>query len=211
MSRITIKELYKQKETHPFPDVTVTITMLWDSFFASRYPFLQAYRNSSDTFDKYFARKFASFEYDTIFESNSSEISRFKEDIAAITTINAAKFNELFRLEELDDEKYSLYNNYDMTETAHTSATADLGTRTDITSVSPYDTDNFAPNGKSELGAQLNTNTGDSTLTRVGNIGVMTVSDMLEKHDDLFSRYISFYDKIFEVIVRELLYIGEVD
>lgn len=211
MSRITIKELYKQKEQHVAPDVTVTVPMLWDSIYATRHPFLEFYRNASNNIDKYFTRKFATFEYDTIFESSHSELYRFKEDIAAITEINANKFNELFRLENLDDEKYSLYNNYDMTERAHTSATADLGTRTDITSVSPYDTNNFAPNGKSELGAQLNTNTGDSTLTRVGNIGVMTVSDMLEKHDDLFSRYVSFYDKIFEVIVRELLYVGEVD
>lgn len=211
MSRITIKELYKQKEQHITPEVVVPIPMLWDSSYAVRHPFLEFYRSNINNIDKYFARKFASFEYDTIFESNASEISRFKEDIAAITEINASKFTELFRLENLDDDKYSLYNNYDMTERAHTSATADLGSRTDISSVSPYDTNNFTPNGKSELGAQLNTNTDDSTLTRVGNIGVMTVSDMLAKHDDLFSRYISFYDKIFEVIVRELLYIGEVD
>lgn len=211
MDRISIKEIYNQRETHPTPDTTVFITMLWDSLAALRYPFLQFYRDNSPAIDKYFTRKYASFEYDPIFESDKKEIHRFKEDVSAITEINANKFAELFRLENLDDEKYSLYNNYDMTETAHTSATADLGSRTDISSVSPYDTDTFSGNGKNELGAQLNTNVGDSTLTRVGNIGVMTVSDMIAKHEELFSKYISFYDRIFEIIARELLYVGEVD
>lgn len=111
-------------------------------------------------------------------------------------------------MEGIDDELYSLYNNYDMTETAHSEATIDTGSRTDTQSVNPYDGSAFTESGQNEMGAQHNTSGGDSTLHRVGNIGVMTVSDMLTRHDELFSKYVSFYDKLFSMFADEYLYIG---
>lgn len=52
-----------------------------------------------------------------------------------------------------------------------------------------------------------NTGTEDYELHRYGNIGVMTVTDMLKKHDDYWTHY-EFYEKIFRDIARELLMIG---
>lgn len=110
------------------------------------------------------------------------------------------------------------------------------GSQTDDTThkVAPYDSSDFSNNTKDEevkgqrtdteelsKGQQVNetestkgsqtdslerTYTEDYTLHRKGNIGVMTVSDMLKKHKDFWDMW-SFYEYIFKEICKELLLI----
>lgn len=58
-----------------------------------------------------------------------------------------------------------------------------------------------------EIDTLNNTGTEDYELHRYGNIGVMTVTDMLKKHEEYWTAY-EFYEKIFRDIARELLMIG---
>ena len=57
-------------------------------------------------------------------------------------------------------------------------------------------------------GVQNNTHTGNDketyTMSRVGNIGIMTGTDMLRKHSDYWTYY-EFYTYIFREIAKELL------
>lgn len=110
------------------------------------------------------------------------------------------------------------------------------GSQTDDTThkVAPYDSSDFSNNTKDEevkgqrtdteelsKGQQVNetesvkgsqtdslerTYTEDYVLHRKGNIGVMTVSDMLKKHKDFWDMW-SFYEYIFKEICKELLLI----
>lgn len=110
------------------------------------------------------------------------------------------------------------------------------GSQTDDTThkVAPYDSSDFNNNTKDEeikgqrtdteelsKGQQVNetesvkgsqtdslerTYTEDYVLHRKGNIGVMTVSDMLKKHKDFWDMW-SFYEYIFKEICKELLLI----
>lgn len=110
------------------------------------------------------------------------------------------------------------------------------GSRTDDTThkIAPYDSSQFSNNtldtldkgqqinsGSLTKGQQVNetettkgsqndtlerTYEEDYTLHRKGNIGVMTVSDMLRKHKDFWDMW-SFYEYIFKEICKELLLI----
>lgn len=202
MSRTKIIDIYKEV----IGQQTGNRAMFGDSF-PGTMEFMDAYLVEYNNFDRYFAHKYTTFEYEDIL-STSSPVSSFQNDFFSFLTININKLKELYRMEVIDDTLYSLYNNYDMTETAHSEATIDTGSRTDTQSVNPYDGTTFTQSGQNEMGAQHNTSGGDSTLHRVGNIGVMTVSDMLTRHDELFSKYVSFYDKLFAMFADEYLYIG---
>ena len=97
------------------------------------------------------------------------------------------------------------------------------GSRTDDTThkIAPYDSADFNNNTKDILdkGSQTNessltkgsqndslerTYEEDYTLHRKGNIGVMTVSDMLKKHKQFWDMW-SFYEYIFKEICKDLL------
>lgn len=92
---------------------------------------------------------------------------------------------------------------------------------TTTSKIAPYDSDNFfndneiietiggrQDSSSNKKGAETdtlnNTGTENYTLTRKGNIGVQTVTDMLDKHKKFWSIY-EFYTMIFREIARELL------
>lgn len=106
------------------------------------------------------------------------------------------------------------------------SGSATTGTQSNSSTgkVAPYDTETFYNQNSLEesMGARTDTNTftkgeqvdasttsGEEayTLTRKGNIGVQTGTDMLDKHQALWSRY-EFYAMIFREICAELLLVG---
>ena len=112
------------------------------------------------------------------------------------------------------------------------STTTGEQTTTVTTKVAPYDSEDFANNGQdtsvagqrqdsltegqqldsssSTKGQQIDdlnrTYTEDYTLHRVGNIGVQTVTDMLQKHVKMWSVW-EFYEYIFKEICKDLLLI----
>jgi hypothetical protein len=79
-----------------------------------------------------------------------------------------------------------------------------LGARSDSHNLGAH-TDGFTKGAQSD--SHSGSGTEDYTLHRYGNIGVMTVTDMLKKHDDFWTVW-EFYERIFRDIARELLMIG---
>lgn len=212
MSKLkTINELYKYSKSANRP--------LLSSFNA---PFWQEYIDNYARYDKLFNRTYFTFKY---FLQDGSEslaeiTSDFTDAVYEHLMVNRKKYEELYRVYILADEKYSLTDNYDITETMDRDTYADTNdtfgsrhdTSNDISKVVPYDTTNEFEDGSnsgnydkgSQIDSHLTTGTEDYTLHRKGNIGVTTITDMISKHDTYWSKY-RFYTMIFENISRELL------
>lgn len=188
--------------------------------------FWQPYITNYDKYDALFRRMFVSFKY--FLQEDEADIedvvTDFVNDVYNHLLANDKKYSELYRVLVLPDNKYSITDNYDVTETMDRDTTSnnvnDYGQRSDSNgntstgSVSPYDNNTFnnstqvSDTGSFTKGSEHdtldNTGTEDYTLHRVGNIGVMTITDMLKKHTDYWSDY-EFYTYIFKDIARELL------
>ena len=222
--------------------------------------FWKEYRTNHTNYDRVFNRMFNSFfpfmqqEDDTL----SDVVDAFRQDVYDHLLMNQKKYEELYRVQVIPDEDYSLVNNYDMQEimdkdgtdnqdntygSRQDSGSFTKGSRTDntttgeqtttvTTKVAPYDSDDFSNNGQdttvagqrqdsltegqqldsssSTKGQQIDdlnrTYTEDYTLHRVGNIGVQTVTDMLQKHVKMWTMW-EFYEYIFKEICKDLLLI----
>lgn len=243
---ITVKQMYNKCKA----DNTALLSTFNANFWA---PYIANYSH----YDSLFRRLYDSFAYFLQEWGDSVEevTNDFTADVYNHLLVNEKKYAELFRINVLADENYSLTNNYDMTEvmsrqTGETIGSrtdneqTTLGSRTDTTSatqgqqdsstenqVTPYDAEEYYDNGRnisrsgertdtssSIIGGQTNntqniqgsqSNSGSEnyTLTRKGNIGVMTATDMLEKHKGFWTLW-DFYGMIFGDICRELLVIG---
>lgn len=189
----------------------------------------------SDDYDLVFRRLYYSFIYfmQSKDETTAEVVDNFVTDVQNILRVHSKEFEQLWRVHTLNKEAYGLTDNYDMTEelTKYTGET--LGSRTDSTSlttgaqitgttskVAPYDSNNFSNHNDVEVnagarsdstsatyGTQTNTGSENYTLTRKGNIGVMTSSDVIKKHIELWESF-NFYHYVFGVIARELLTVG---
>lgn len=225
----TVNDMYGYSSTHSLP--------LLSNFNA---PFWMEYIENYEHYDKLFRRNFYSFKYFLQNEDEELTITtrHFIDDVFTHLLVNEKKYSELYRIYKLEDEKYSITDNYDITETMDKTVNEEtenvLGSRVDITQnsigtqnntltglVSPYDSSSFynenetqesiggrADNGNFEKGEQINNtdiaNIEKYTLTRKGNIGVQTVTDMLTKYDKYWTNY-KFYEMIFREISKELL------
>lgn len=97
----------------------------------------------------------------------------------------------------MDSENF--YNN--------TNSIENIGSKTDsLTFTKGVETDSNTIVKGSETDGFDNTSTEDYVLTRKGNIGVQTVTDMLDKHKKFWTRW-EFYYFIFMEISKELLMI----
>lgn len=246
--------------------------------------FWKDYRDNYTRYDKVFNRMFNSFRYFMQDEDDtlSDVVSNFRDEVYNHLLMNNKKYDELYRVQVIPDDDYSLVNNYDMYEymdkdssdnqdntygiridsidilygsrldvgsatkgEREDSTTNNIGTQsnTSTQSVAPYDSETFANNTQQSdslgaredsieftEGSQTDTNqftkgsqndkttntkgsqiddlnrtmTEDYELHRVGNIGVQTVSDMLQKHIKVWSVW-EFYEYIFKEISKELL------
>lgn len=212
----------------------------------SNYPadFWSDYIANHARYDSIFRRMFKSYVYFMQEKDDSIEdiTADFKEDVYNHLLINHKKYSELYRINQISDEEYSLLNNYNITEKMDRDTTKNndntYGDREDSTisnigsqtsnstdKVSPFDSENFYNDNSNQttMGARLDdgtfskgeqidalkeVGTEDYTLTRVGNIGVMTGTDMLDKHYRYWNMY-EFYTMIFKDICKELLLVGE--
>lgn len=224
----TVKDMYKYASDNS--------TKLLSNYSAD---FWGDYRTNYATYDKLFCRLFRSWFYflQERDEDISDIVTDFTADVYAHLLLNDKKYSELYRINVLPDDDYSLINNYDMHEDMDKDTTSNntntYGSREDsdgigaqsntrTNEVAPFDSSSFNNESKvsDSLGARSdthtkgsqedtlnNTGTEDYALHRYGNIGVMTVTDMLRKHDEYWTMY-EFYEKIFQDIARELLMIG---
>lgn len=222
--------------------------------------FWSDYRTNHTNYDRVFNRMFNSFKPFMQLEDDTLEevVEQFRQDVYDHLLINQKKYEELYRIQVIPDEDYSLVNNYDMQEIMDKDVTDNQdntygqrsdsgsftkGSRQDSTSigqqtntktstVAPYNSETFANHTQDsdQLGARSDsftegqqldsssstkgqqkddldrTYTEDYTLHRVGNIGVQTVTDMLNKHLKLWSLW-EFYEYIFKEICKDLLLI----
>ena len=221
------------------------------------------YRTNYARYDAVFNRMFNSFWY--FLQDRQGTIAEVAADFTQAVydhlMINEKKYSELYRIEVIPDEDYSLTNNYNITEvmdkditdnndntygqridsgsftegSRSDSASNTLGSQTTTVTdgIAPYDSDVFS-NKESETvagsrqdsssftkgsqsdsssntkGQQIDdlnrTYTEDYTLTREGNIGVQTATDMIDKHKKFWSLW-AFYEYIFKEISKDLLLI----
>ena len=172
-------------------------------------------------------------------ESKSDSLENFKYDILSILRFNHKKYEEMYRVYLIEDEDDPLTYNYDMTEVTgaqhqqnvkgsqentigqHTDT---IGAQTNTHSVAPYNEATFAPESQDEstqrqdtIGQHTDTegsrtdtvDTNEWTLTRKGNIGTMTASDLLEKHQRQWADIFKFMELIFDDIQKQLLLVGD--
>lgn len=224
----TVKDMYKYSSENT--------TQLLSDYSAD---FWSDYITNYQVYDKLFCRLYRSwFYFLQEHDQTIAEITEeFTEDVYAHLMLNEKKYSELYRIQVIDDDKYSLLDNYDMTESMDRDTTSNntntygqrqdgdnyaQQTNTSTKEVAPYDSSDF--NNESRItevmgghndthtkGQQLDTlnNTGseDYTLHRYGNIGVATATDMMDKARKFWTPW-QFYEMIFRDIARELLMIG---
>ncbi len=202
--------------------------------------FWKEYVDNHSVYDSLFRRMYYSFKYFLQCEEEDIETvtNNFINEIHHHLMLNKKRYEELHRVYVLADEKNSLTDNYNVTETMDRETTQEdtniYGNREDTQEyskgaqsndtteqVTTFDNDSFnndrkytnsdgarQDNSTNVKGEQTDTLTNNGTekytFTRVGNIGVQTVSEMLTKHDKFWSGYM-FYEKIFEDICAELL------
>lgn len=156
----------------------------------SRYSasFWIPYLNSFATYDRLFNRLYMSFKYFVPRKDVTVEQGRldFIEDVKAILTANNKKYDELFRLENLDDEVYNILDNYDMTETINRNGgntrTENLGERKDNETISMTGTNTTKRDGTEttnygEVSGDSTTNNPDITTTRENTVSAFDSSE----------------------------------
>lgn len=255
----TIKDIYAQNVLESKPMLSAYTGDFW-----------AGYRSNSSYFDRRFKKLYTSwFPFDQEASEGVQAVSdEFRADVYAHLMVNDKRYSELFRVHSVDDDDYSLLDNYDMTETyseeTHNDRTFDKGAQTDgstgftaygqqvveedlsktfgaqnndtTNSTSSYNDSTYTPVDKTEVDIDAHTDTEDNsttygthrddtgntrtegarqdvtdddgtkeyTLTRKGNIGVSTATDMMQKAVEFWDLF-SFYDFIFSEIARDLL------
>lgn len=172
-------------------------------------------------------------------EAVSDALTNFKADVLSVLTFNQKRYAEMYRVFVVTDEDDPLTYNYDMVETTgaqHQSNvkgsqentigqhTDTIGEQTNTHSVAPFNEATFAPESQDvsaqrqdTIGQHTNTegartdtiDTDEWTLTRRGNIGVQTSSDMLRLHTDFWTEKYKFLQLIFDDIAKQLLLVGD--
>ena len=108
---IRIGDIYKE-------NASTNKKMLSDFGTGQTGDFWEEYRTNYARYDRVFNRMFNSFfpfmqEYDA---TRAEAADAFREDVYDHLLMNSKKYDELFRVQVIPDEDYSLINNYDMQE-----------------------------------------------------------------------------------------------
>lgn len=172
--------------------------------------------------DRYFARRYRSFRYFAQEESDTVEVvtQNFTSSVYEHLLVNKKRYEELYRVQSVNDNDYMLLDNYNVNETVTKEGSGNgsivSGERTDTLSntnkVSPFDSENFYNDTNSDntstKGSETDTtnNSYNETVTsnKKGNIGVQTGADMLGKHTNYWKNF-DFYNLVFSEIAKELL------
>ena len=255
----TIKDIYAQNVSENKPMLSDYTSDFW-----------AGYRANYAYFDRRFKKLYTSwFPFDQESEEGRAAVAdEFRADVYAHLMANDKRYSELFRVNSIDDEDYSLLDNYNMSETyseeTHFDRAFDKGAQTDGNSgftaygeqqvdedlsrtygLHETETENstsadnettLTPTDKTAVSDKEHTVTEDNTTTygthrddtsstrtegarhdvtdddgtktytmsRVGNIGVTTATDMMQKATEFWDMF-SFYDFIFAEIARDLL------
>lgn len=196
---VTVRDMYNKSKTDD--------TKLLSEFDAT---FWNEYKTNYKQYDMLFNRYYFSFHFfmQECDESIDSVTDNFTAEVYNHLLVNKKKYEELYRINVIDDEKYSLYNNYDIVETMDRDVSFDKGSMSvnGTSKIAPYDSDEFHNDSSTATTESNRHDNGaeDYTMKRTGNIGIQSVSDLLEKHKKFWSKW-DFYNYVFMEICRELL------
>lgn len=224
----TVNDMYKYANANSMLLLSNFNATFWQEYIANHARYDKLFRRLYYNF-KYFMQ-----ECDADLDDIADITTEFIDDVYNHLLANKRKYEELYRIHVISDEDYSITDNYHITETMDrdTTSTDDnvYGARTDTdvrgnqsntteSDVSPYDNENYFNEGKvtdtigsrtdsltkgQHTDALANVGTEDYVLTRRGNIGVQTGTEMLEKHNRYWDKY-KFYEYIFACICADLL------
>ena len=211
MSDKTVKEMYEVSKNAGTPLLSNFNSTFWNDYI-EHYTEL----------DRYFARRYRSFRYFPQEESDTIEVvtQNFTSSVYEHLLVNKKRYEELYRVQAVNDNDYMLLDNYnvktDITKEGTGNGSIVSGEREDkifnTTKVSPFDSENFyndtTSDGSTRKGSETDTTNNayneTVTSTKKGNIGVQTGADMLGKHTDYWKNF-DFYNLVFSEIAKELL------
>ena len=211
MSKKTVKEMYEVNKSAGTPLLSNFNDTFWNDYI-EHYTEL----------DRYFARRYRSFRYYAQEESDTVEVvaQNFTSSVYEHLLINKKRYEELYRVQSVNDNDYMLLDNYNVntsiTKEGSGNGSIVSGEREDkifnTTKVSPFDSENFyndtTSDGSTRKGSETDTTNNayneTVTSTKKGNIGVQTGADMLGKHTDYWKNF-DFYNLVFSEIAKELL------
>ena len=211
MSKKTVKEMYEVTKVAGTPLLSNFNGVFW-TYYIDNYTEL----------DRYFAKKYSSFRYFAQEESDTVEVvtQNFTSSVYEHLLVNKKRYEELYRVQAVNDTDYMLLDNYNVNETVTKEGSGNgsivSGEREDkifnTTKVSPFDSENFyndtTSDGSTRKGSETDTtnNSYNETVTsnKKGNIGVQTGADMLGKHTNYWKNF-DFYNLVFSEIAKELL------
>ena len=211
MSKKTVKEMYEVTKSAGTPLLSNFNAVFWTDYI-EHYTEL----------DRYFARRYRSFRYFLQEESDTIEVvtQNFTSSVYEHLLVNKKRYEELYRVQSVNDNDYMLLDNYNVNTTITKEGAGNgsivSGEREDklynTTKVSPFDSENFyndtTSDGSTRKGAETDTtsNAYNETVTsnKKGNIGVQTGADMLGKHTNYWKNF-DFYNLVFSEIAKELL------
>lgn len=224
----TVNDMYKYANANSMLLLSNFNATFWQDYINNHSRYDKLFRRLYYNF-KYFMQ-----ECDSDLDDIADVTTEFIDDVYNHLMANKRKYEELYRIHVITDEDYSITDNYHIIETMDRDTTSNndntygartdgdtIGSQTNTTEsdVSPYDNENFYNEGKitnvfgartdshtkgSQIDALNNTGTEDYTMTRRGNIGVQTGTEMLEKHNRYWDKY-KFYEYIFACICADLL------
>ena len=211
MSEKTVKEMYEVTKKAGTPLLSNFNDVFW-TYYIDNYTEL----------DRYFARRYSSFRYFAQEESDTIEVvtQNFTSSVYEHLLVNKKRYEELYRVQSVNDTDYMLLDNYNVNETVTKEGSGNgsivSGERQDkqysTSLVSPFDSENFYNDTNSDStikkGSETDTtnNSYNETVTsnKKGNIGVQTGADMLGKHTNYWKNF-DFYNLVFSEIAKELL------
>lgn len=211
MSDKTVKEMYEVSKSAGTPLLSNFNAVFWTDYI-EHYTEL----------DRYFARRYRSFRYFPQEDTDTVEVvtQNFTSSVYEHLLVNKKRYEELYRVQAVNDTEYMLLDNYNVNTTITKEGTGNgtfvSGEREDkfykTTLVSPFDSENYYNNTNSDdttkKGSETDTtnNAYNETVTsnKKGNIGVQTGADMLGKHTDYWKNF-DFYNLVFSEIAKELL------
>ena len=228
---VTVHDMYVYAKAH-----STTL------FPTSTADFWVIYTTENEAIDRYFDRLYKSYYFFDQATNATADVvlADFKNAIRELFLMNLKKYTELYRVNEVDDDDYSIIDNYDVTESREGSNNKRIidsfgqrvgtsnfvtgqQTNTETDTVAPYDSEEF--NNREQItnvrGQRTDTSANtlnpytdnhtlngsdEYTMTKKGNIGVQTQSEVMQKHVDFWKGF-SFYKQLFDDICAEYLLI----
>lgn len=241
----TVNDFYNSVYNRPTPPAPMPIFGMFFKNFTSettsnfyKYWF-DVYGSStyadfkSKTFDTYFLNKYKNFRfYDQDIDSDellANVFNKFQDAVFSLLATNKKKYEELIRINNLDDLEEALFNEVDYTITDN--GTTILGQRQDSTSttngartdtleeqVSPFEASTYqnASKNTTNKGAETDsesytkgaeTDSNQSIKEVKGKQSARSKDALIKEHADVWERYMPFISVVFEDVIKEFFLI----